>query len=93
MPIGDRSSTSAGGAVAGAHVLDLLDQHFGAHRAEYRLVADAKGAWSKYYMPFLWGRPGGTVTVSLQGARCTLSLTFDWVRDTGGSEARLGYAL
>ena len=60
---------------------------------EYRLVADAKGAWSKYYLPFLWGRPGGTVTVSLQGARCTLSLTFDWVRDTGGSEARLGYAL
>lgn len=55
---------------------------------EYRILADRGGAWEKFYLPFLWGRAGGTVSVSLASASCRLQLSFDWSRDTGGYEAR-----
>jgi hypothetical protein len=47
---------------------------------EYRIVADADGAWRKFYVPFLWNRDGGTVFVELQSASCRLTLAFDWTR-------------
>jgi hypothetical protein len=47
---------------------------------EYRVVADSDGAWRKFYVPFLWHRDRGTVTVDLQGANCSLELSFDWTR-------------
>jgi hypothetical protein len=47
---------------------------------EYRLVADGDGAWRYFYVPFLWHRDGGTVSVELTSASCTLNLTFDWAR-------------
>ena len=47
---------------------------------EYRVVADSDGAWRKFYVPFLWHREGGTVVVGLQGASCSLELSFDWAR-------------
>ena len=56
---------------------------------EYRLVADRNGGWVKFYMPFLWNRAGGTVTVELDSASCSLDLAFDWARQTGGNNPRL----
>ncbi len=56
---------------------------------EYRIVADANGGWVKFYMPFLWNRSGGTVTVELESASCSLGLAFDWARQTGGYNSRL----
>ena len=47
---------------------------------EYRIVADADGAWRKFYLPFLWHRDGGTVVVDLDSASCNLALSFDWER-------------
>jgi hypothetical protein len=49
---------------------------------EYRLVADADGAWRQFYVPFLWHRDGGTVSVDLQSASCSLALSFEWTRRT-----------
>ncbi len=49
---------------------------------EYVIVADADGAWRKFYVPFLWHRSGGRVTVALDGASCSLDLSFDWTRRT-----------
>jgi hypothetical protein len=56
---------------------------------EYRVVADGNGGWVKFYMPFLWNRAGGTVTVELESASCRLDLAFDWARQTGGYNSRL----
>lgn len=47
---------------------------------EYRVVADSDGAWRQFYVPFLWHRDGGTVSVDLQSASCALNLSFDWER-------------
>ena len=47
---------------------------------EYRVVANSDGAWRQFYVPFLWHRDGGTVSVDLQSATCALSLSFDWER-------------
>ena|SRR5688572_5926910 len=55
---------------------------------QYRIVADSSGSWSKYYMPFLWGRPGGRVSVNLASVGCDLTLAFDWRRDTQGYNTR-----
>lgn len=56
---------------------------------DYRLVADGDGAWVKFYMPFRWNREGGEVTVSMESASCSLSLSFPWERQTGGYNSRL----
>lgn len=47
---------------------------------EYRIVADSDGAWRQFYVPFLWHRDGGTVSVDLQSASCSLALSFEWTR-------------
>lgn len=47
---------------------------------EYRIVADSDGAWRQFYVPFLWHRDGGTVSVDLQSASCSLDLSFEWRR-------------
>ncbi len=47
---------------------------------DYRVVADADGAWRQFYVPFLWNRDGGTVAVDLQSASCSLALSFGWTR-------------
>ena len=47
---------------------------------EYRLIANSDGAWRQFYVPFLWHRDGGTVSVDLRSASCTLNLSFDWER-------------
>ena len=52
----------------------------GIEPVEYRIVADADGAWRKFYVPFLWHREGGTVAVDLQSASCSLDLAFEWTR-------------
>ena len=57
---------------------------------EYRIVADEGGGWVKFYMPFLGHRSGGTVSVSLDSASCSLAFDFDWTRQNGGNDSRLG---
>jgi hypothetical protein len=47
---------------------------------EYRIAANPNGAWRKFYVPFLWGRQGGTVSVDLESASCDLNLSFQWSR-------------
>jgi hypothetical protein len=47
---------------------------------EYRLTVDGDGNLVQYYIPFMWGRRGGTVTVDLASASCQANLAFDWVR-------------
>jgi hypothetical protein len=49
---------------------------------EYLDKTDQSGAWRRFYIPFLWHREGGTVTVRLTSARCRLVLSFDWRRRT-----------
>lgn len=45
-----------------------------------RIAANADGAWREFYVPFLWGRDGGTVSVDLQSLSCELELSFEWSR-------------
>ena len=59
---------------------------------DYRIRAGQNGEWVKFYMPFLWNRAGGTVTVELDSASCSLELAFDWARQTGGYNPRLATA-
>lgn len=63
------------GEVVGFH---LANAHV--RPVEYRVAADADGAWRKFYVPFLWHRDGGTVLVDLESASCHLALSFEWAR-------------
>lgn len=47
---------------------------------DYRMTVDDDGNLVQYYIPFLWGRPGGAVFVDLVSNSCQASLSFDWVR-------------
>ncbi len=47
---------------------------------QYRLVADGDGMWREFYVPFVWHLEGGVVSVDVQGARCSLALSFPWQR-------------
>jgi hypothetical protein len=47
---------------------------------EHRIAANSDGAWRKFYVPFLWGRDGGTVSVDLESPSCDLNLSFEWSR-------------
>ena len=49
---------------------------------EYRFVANSDGAWREFYVPFLWHRDGGTVTIDLDSASCPQNLSFEWRRRT-----------
>lgn len=55
---------------------------------DYTVIADQSGSWSRYYLPFLWNRVGGTVSVDIESASCRLGLSFEWTRQTGGLEFR-----
>ena len=44
------------------------------------LRLDGAGDWSDYYLPFLWHRDGGVVTVSVTAPGCSLTVDFPWKR-------------
>jgi hypothetical protein len=48
----------------------------------WRVTSDSSGSFARYYLPFRWHRPGGTVTVSVTSESCTMSSSFQW-RVTG----------
>jgi hypothetical protein len=48
---------------------------------DYRDTADGGGAWSRYYMPFLWHSDGEIVQVVVASGPCTMRLSFPWSRD------------
>lgn len=78
----------AGAGLRPGEVVDFYLTNADIRPLRYRIVADSNGSWSKYYMPFLWGRPGGRVSVELASPSCDLSLAFGWVRDTQGYNTR-----
>lgn len=47
----------------------------------YTAYADNNGGLMRYYLPFRFGRAGGTVQVSIAAARCTLSSAAAWNRE------------
>jgi hypothetical protein len=46
----------------------------------WRVNSDSSGSFARYYMPFRWHRPGGTVTVSVTSESCAISSSFEWSR-------------
>ena len=48
---------------------------------EWQVFADGAGRWQKLYLPFRFGRDGGTMRASISAARCSLSATLPWTRD------------
>ena len=47
----------------------------------YTAFADPDGGLMRYYLPFRFGRDGGTVEVSIAAARCTVSSAAAWNRE------------
>ena len=47
----------------------------------YTAFADPDGGLLRYYLPFRFGRAGGTVQVSIAAARCTLAGAAQWNRE------------
>ena len=45
--------------------------------------ADGEGVWTNYYIPFRWGRSGGTVDARVSSESCDIALSFDWTRFRG----------
>lgn len=70
----------AGQGVRPGEVIDFQLRNADVRPVEYRIAANSGGAWRKFYVPFLWGRDGGTVSIDLQSASCDLDLTFEWSR-------------
>jgi len=70
----------AGQGVRPGEVIDFQLRNADVRPVEYRIAANSDGAWRKFYVPFLWGRDGGTVSIDLQSASCDLDLTFEWSR-------------
>lgn len=50
---------------------------------ERNVIADDEGVWTDYYVPFRFGREGGSVTAQVLSESCDVSLTFDWQRFRG----------
>lgn len=46
----------------------------------WTVFAGASGTWSKLYIPFRFGEPGGIVAVSLDSSRCSLTTSAPWQR-------------
>jgi hypothetical protein len=78
----------AGYGLRPGEVVNLHVTNAGIRPLEYRIAADRGGQWQKYYVPFLWNRSGGRVTVELASASCDAALAFDWARDTAGYNTR-----
>lgn len=70
----------AGAGLEPSEVVSFHLENAGIKPVEYRIVADSDGAWRQFYVPFLWHRDSGTVSVDLQSASCSLNLSFDWSR-------------
>jgi len=70
----------AGQGLQPGEVIDFHLQNADVRPIEYRIAANSDGAWRKFYVPFLWGREGGTVSVDLQSPSCDLNLSFEWSR-------------
>ena len=47
----------------------------------YTAFADTDGELMRYYLPFRFGRDGGTVQVNIAAARCTLNSAAQWSRE------------
>ena len=47
----------------------------------YTAFADTDGGLMRYYLPFRFGRAGGTVQVGIAAARCTVSSAAQWSRE------------
>jgi len=47
------------------------------------VTADGTGVWTNYYVPFRWGRDGGTVAARIASESCDIALSFDWTRFRG----------
>lgn len=45
------------------------------------LRATSDGGLARYYFPFRLNQPGGTVAVSIAGARCALAASAPWTRN------------
>ncbi len=48
-----------------------------------KVTADGEGVWTNYYVPFQWGREGGTVDATIASESCDVALRFDWKRFRG----------
>ena len=70
----------AGAGLRPGEVVDFHLENADIKPVEYRVVANADGAWRQFYVPFLWHVDGGTVRVDLRSASCSLNLSFDWER-------------
>ena len=70
----------AGQGLRPGEVVSFELRNAGIRPVERRIAANSDGAWREFYVPFLWGRNGGTVLVDLQSAGCDLALSFDWSR-------------
>ena len=70
----------AGQGVQPGEVIEFQLRNADVRPVAYRIAANSDGAWRKFYVPFLWGRDGGTVSVDLQSASCALDLSFEWSR-------------
>lgn len=46
----------------------------------WQAFADGSGRWTKLYIPFRFGQPGGTVNVALSASRCTMTAGVPWQR-------------
>jgi len=46
----------------------------------YRFQSDENGEFSKIYLPFLWHRQSGVVSVNAQGEGCDVTVWFPWMR-------------
>jgi hypothetical protein len=71
---------TATGLLPGERARFRLD-NAGMKPIDWRVLANRNGSWSQYYVPFLWQRDGGTVSVALDGATCGLSTSTPWARD------------
>lgn len=70
----------AGQGLQPVEVVSFHLQNADVRPVEYRIAANSDGAWRQFYVPFLWGREGGTVSVDLESASCDLDLSFEWSR-------------
>ena len=47
----------------------------------WRVRANERGEFARYYLPFRWHREGDTVAASLVSESCELFAAFDWERN------------
>jgi hypothetical protein len=46
----------------------------------WQVYADGAGRWQQVYLPFRFGRDGGTVRARVTAARCSLDASLPWTR-------------